>query len=945
MTTPTMPRRQQTETNREEVFNVELARMLKDHGISAGAERRSRHGVPDVRVELNTGDQVILECKYAGSLSDLESQLDERLTSFPRHLGVLGIVYPDRFRQASDVSSCLEEADDLQWWLHGVRGDLMGNRRVRSGSIVDLADHLRVLPVDIEGFDRVQVAASVVGYAVEESAKVIAGHARIARLISEVIAKSDSERDKAAALRIGSLVLFNALAFQDRLAAVDEDVKSVKESLIFRLDGLSDAWSQIMDEIDYVPVFELAGSLVDVLKLAPEQFQMPVIEPLVQAVRDTRTLEGHDLSGRLFHTLLSDAKFTGAYYTSVPAATMLARLVFHNWPDGVSWSAHEFPASLNIADLACGTGTLLMAVAAEVERKHRDAGGSESAALHKAMVEQALHGYDVQLSAIHFAATSLAMLNPSIEFDRMNLYVMPLGVNGDQALLGSLEFLNTDEAAVQFALSDPDFGTTLQDAGEVFGGGTRGADEGVTARLPNLDLAIMNPPFTRSVGGNLLFGSMPQSERRQLQGELSRRLKSMKASSTAGLGAAFVAAASPKLRPGEGRLALVLPVTVCTGPSWSQTRALIENDYVLDVVVSSHDPTRWNFSDSTDLSEALLIATRRPLNGDGPEHRINFVNLWNNPIGVFDAHSVAEAVNLTEPARIEDTGTALIEVDGQHVGEVFSIPESKLNGKQWMGVQFARADVVRSALRLLEDGEVWVPGDFTVGSVPMCRLDEIGDIGPDRRDLWDGFERTDSVTAYPMVENHETEKRKGFVTEPDKYLAPLVTARPGRNLKPSDQLWSKSGRILISERLGLSTARVVAMRSENRVLSNVWWPVRNSTKANEKALVVWMNSSIGLLGLLARRNSTHGGWVAMKKADLGNLPILDPRGLTESQLKRLSDLFDKLADAEFERLPGMADCVARSALDDGVSEILDLPDLRGLRVLLASEPVVSNRGL
>ena len=63
-----------------------------------------------------------------------------------------------------------------------------------------------------------------------------------------------------------------------------------------------------------------------------------------------------------------------------------------------------------------------MAVAAEVERKHRDAGGSESAALHKAMVEQALHGYDVQLSAIHFAATSLAMLNPSIQFDRMNLY-------------------------------------------------------------------------------------------------------------------------------------------------------------------------------------------------------------------------------------------------------------------------------------------------------------------------------------------------------------------------------------------------------------------------------------------------------------------------------------------------------------------------------------------
>ena len=256
--------------------------------------------------------------------------------------------------------------------------------------------------------------------------------------------------------------------------------------------------------------------------------------------------------------------------------------------------------------------------------------GTDTALLHKAMVEQALHGFDVQLSAVHFAATSLAMLNPSIQFDRMNLYVMPLGVNGDQALLGSLEFLNTDEAAVQFALSNPDFGTTLRDAGQVFGGGTRGAEEGVTATLPDLDLAIMNPPFTKSGGGNLLFGSLPQSERRKLQRELSQRLKSMKASSTAGLGAAFVAAASPKLRPGEGRLALVLPATVCTGASWSQTRALIENGYLLDIVIVSHDPARWNFSDSTNLSEAMLIATRRPANGDDSEHRTTFVNLWQN---------------------------------------------------------------------------------------------------------------------------------------------------------------------------------------------------------------------------------------------------------------------------------------------------------------------------
>ena len=493
-------------------------------------------------------------------------------------------------------------------------------------------------------------------------------------------------------------------------------------------------------------------------------------------------MEGHDLSGRLFHTLLTDAKFTGAYYTSVPAATLLTRLVFHDWPPHVDWTDHEFPASLNVADLACGTGTLLMAVAAEVERRHTAAGGGNAAELHKAMVEQALHGYDVQLSAVHFAATSLAMLNPDIQFDRMNLYVMPLGAEGSNISLGSLDFLGAGEAAVQFALSVKDMGVATRDAERVSGGGSRGAEEGVTATLPELDLAIMNPPFTRSVGGNLLFGSLPATERRKLQNELSRRLKQRQASATAGLGAAFVAAASPKLRPGEGRLALVLPATVCTGPSWEQTRSLIERNFVLDMVVASHDPLRWNFSDSTDLSEALLIATRRPEKNDTSERRTTFVNLWRNPDGVLDAHRVAQAITATPPALFEGTGTALLGVDDQHVGEVLSMPESRIAGKKWSGVQFARADLIRSALKLLDDGEAWVPGEGEAASIPLCRVDELGQVGPDRRDVWDGFERTDAVTAYPMVENHDTEQRKRLVAAPDKYLAPLAKPRPGRHL-------------------------------------------------------------------------------------------------------------------------------------------------------------------
>lgn len=917
--------------------------------MSAKAERRSKEGVPDIRVRLTSDDLIILECKWEGSEDQLEGQLQGRLEGFSDALGTVGILYPERLRHAEDTLVELAAASDLQWWVHGSRGAAKIETRIRTGSVAELADHLRILPLELEGVDRVSAAAVTVRYALEQATKQLTGHARISHLVAEIIARTDKEKDRAAALQIGCLVLFNALAFQDRLAAANEGVPTVKEALSKGIPGLHDAWRSICDEIDYVPVFELAADILDVLGDGPDETQVPVIEPLVRAVNDTRKLEGHDLSGRLFHTLLTDAKFTGAYYTSVPAATLLTRLVFHGWPANVDWRDYEFPASINVADLACGTGTLLMAVASEAERLHTSAGGLNAPDLHKAMVEKALHGYDVQLSAVHFAATSLAMLNPDIQFDRMNLYVMPLGAEGPNISLGSLDFLGADEAAVQFALSSDDLSITPMDAERVSGSGTQGAREGVTAKLPNLDLVIMNPPFTRSVGGNLLFGSLPAAERRKLQNELSRRLKPMagysrQASATAGLGSAFVAAASPKLLPGEGRLALVLPGTVCTGPSWAQTRALIERDFTLETVITSHDPQRWNFSDSTDLSESLLIATRRA-DDDRVERRTTFVNLCRNPDGVLDAHRTAQAIVATTPARLEETGTALLEVDGVHIGEAVSFPESRFHGRKWAAMQFARADLTRSALRLLGAGEVWIPGVESTGSIQLCRLDALGQIGPDRRDMWDGFVRTDSITAYPMVENHDTEQRKRLVADPDCYLAPLTAPRKGRRLKPTAQLWPKAGRLLIAERLRLDTTRVVTMWSASRVLSNVWWPIRIEDVPHEKALAVWLNSSLGLLTILTQRTSTEGGWGAMKKADLEALPVLDVRQLSASQVQGLSRLFDEMAESEFERLSGMAHCSARRSLDDGISEVLGLPDLSKLRDLLASEPVVSNRRL
>ncbi len=451
----------------------------------------------------------------------------------------------------------------------------------------------------------------------------------------------------------------------------------------------------------------------------------------------------------------------------------------------------------------------------------------------------------------------------------------------------------------------------------------------------------MNPPFTRS---DLLFGSLSSSERQKIQTEIRDRLKSQSASAVAGVGAAFVAAVTPKIRAGDGRLALVLPLTVCTGRSWRQTRALIERDFHLDMVIASHDPQRWNFSDSTDLSEALLIATKRA-EGDTGESRTTYVNLWENPDNVLDAGRLADVISTTPPANLEDAGTALLELDGRHVGEAISLPAEESGGEQWLGVQFSRADVTRAAAALLNDGEVRVPGEKSATAIRLCALGELGPLGPDRRDILDGFAYTDTPTAYPFVAGHDTNERTTLQAVPNRYLAPLAKPRAGRRLKNAVDLGQRAARLLVAERLRLDTACVVSMRCNRPVLSNVFWELGIADERHDSALTLWLNSSLGILTLLGTRTTTEGGWVSLKKGDLEEMPVLDARELSDWQLERLGELFEELAEEALLPLPEMGDCAVRARLDAGLAEVLGLPDLTPLRRMLASEPVVSNRRL
>jgi hypothetical protein len=152
---------------------------------------------------------------------------------------------------------------------------------------------------------------------------------------------------------------------------------------------------------------------------------------------------------------------------------------------------------------------------------------------------------------------------------------------------------------------------------------------------------------------------------------------------------------------------------------------------------------------------------------------------------------------------------------------------------------------------------------------------------------------------------------------------------------------------MIAERLWLITQRLVAVRLPSPALSNVWWPYRlkEPNDAAEKALVLWLNSTLGIMTFFGHRVPTRGPWVDFKKPSLGALHVLNVLALEEGQLAMLAALYDRVSGESLGTLQQMETDETRVAIDIGISRVLQIPDLTPLRALLGQEPIICGASL
>jgi hypothetical protein len=258
----------------------------------------------------------------------------------------------------------------------------------------------------------------------------------------------------------------------------------------------------------------------------------------------------------------------------------------------------------------------------------------------------------------------------------------------------------------------------------------------------------MNPPFTRSVGGNLLFGSYPENQRKEMQKKLKKIMAKdkVKANITAGLGSVFVALADKYLKK-NGHLSLVLPKSLLSGDAWAETRKLLTKKYIIRFIVVSHESGSWNFSENTNLSECLVVADRKAIQKKSDSCMV--VNLTSKPKSNIEALTLSSLLQNVSAPGLDESGIFELSCGKRRYGEIISIPST--NSQLWSDcTAFAQTDLARTAIHLGR-GSLYLPGQGVIGKIPMTELQSIFQLGPDRRDIHDGFKTSLNHTTYPSI--------------------------------------------------------------------------------------------------------------------------------------------------------------------------------------------------
>ena len=951
----------------------------ENSGMLKGSNER-----PDILVIESTVSPVVIETEVLPAAtveSDAIARLGKQIRATGRTiLSSIAVRLPLRLRtkEGSFLQSELEDAGDIEMALYTGNDPSAPSRWPRSGWILGGVSDLSILvqyasvPPEV-----IEKAADQLVTGVSEAAgllrEMLEAHPGAIHQIGKELRQTDSDQTR----RMAATILANAFVFQENLAGGPDELANVNslEQLRGSDSGLTKSavlteWRKIL-KVNYWPIFDIARRILEVIPTAESQLLIEGLAETADKLLQARLMRSHDLTGAVFQRLIADRKFLAAYYTTPGAAALLVGLAItlDTPPKSGSWSSAADVTELRIADFACGTGTLLSTAYQRITQLHELAGG-DAKALHPDMMATALVGCDVLPAATHLTASMLAGAHPSVKYKQSSILTVAYGKqpNGEVAL-GSLDLLDSQGRFEILSIT----ATSMEGMGE--------AEQNTWRSLPHasFDVAIMNPPFTRPTGHegekigipNPMFAAFSSSDEEQrLMSKATKHLtKGSSAHGNAGEASIFLVLADRKLKLG-GVLALVMPLSLISGEAWEKSRALLAERYSNLVIISIAGAASadLSFSADTHMGECLIIGRK----SETGSKRATFIILDERPefplLGVIAAEQIRRLIESKNLRRLEDgpvNGTPLHFGD-EVIGQALDAPLPISGG--WNLSRIADLSLAQTAYQLINQKSIWLPtmDKSEIVDIPLTTVAKIGEIGPYHMDI-NGNTSTggirgpfdispitpNRVPTYPVVWSHDAERERTMAFEGDSEGFPRQASGSGEqaivDLKVKS-VWNTASHCHFNRDFRFNSQSTAMQFTPRKTIGGRAWPsISLSSVDQEKALVLWANTSLGLLLHWWHGNKQQPGRGSIGKTMLHTLPILDVTALEPKLLAEAVKLFDTMSQQTLLPLHEIDGDPIRKKLDEAFARnVLRLPasilasggPLELLRRKLSQEPSI-----
>ena len=935
---------------------------------------------PDITVDAPGRERVLIENKYAGvSPRALEQQclghFGTRWAEDDRPVRVVvGMRSPERLDQFSDEDLAQGAFTEItfEWSMWSVNGDGAPVRFPESGWLEGRIAELAAF-IDRAGADGADASslADLVQMRLTAAAAWATEGVGTADAFGKVLNQEPGEQTN----RMAMAILFNAVLFQFHIANHHPEMPTPSQMMADnKLDQLHvfEMWQEILD-VNYWPIFGVSQKLLRAMNsFVGAKRALEILCRTAANMVDDPSSSG--LVGRLFGELIGDRKFLATFYTRPASAALLAELAVERLD--LDWLNPEAIARLRVGDMACGTGALLTAVYRRIVERHRVEGGDD-AKIHQHLMEEVLIGCDIMAAAVHLTAARLSGERPEIDYTSTKTWVMPYGkVTDGQGVIGyqigALDLLHSNK---RYALWGD--GTMAAAA--------QGEEALAIADIPagSLDIAIMNPPFTRSTNHearhadvpNPAFaglGNDPQAQKAMSNtlAESTRRVSGMKAGhGNAGIASNFIDLAHAKLKPG-GVLALIVPASLVSGTAWRLARALLTASYrdiaVISIAEHGDEASQGRaFSADTGMAEVIVVATKceRPVRGASLD--ATYVVLDDRPASSLSGVEIARLIESKNGGAVRlKTGDQIIgwRVDSPFGPDIEGHPSGVSNLE------------VAAAVTELTGGRLALPR-HRILALPISALDKLGSRGPVHRDIsgknldgtprgpFDVFEFADRTlyaqASWPILWSHSHSAEQAMLVEPCSYGADRNGMRD-RALEVWEGYTNSAGtsiagatRLHVNSDFRVNSQPMAACLTPDPAIGGRAWPSLrptpedvNETENWEKAICVWLNSTLGLLGRWYVSNRQQKGRANLTVTTMGNIPVLDLRAVSAEQVRDLAGVFDQFEHRAMLPANEAYRDDARHELDEQVlCSVLGFPDsildsLETLRLQWCSEPSV-----